>query len=155
MPVYKILLSCLTLYDPKDCSPPGSSVPEILQARTLERVAILFSRGSSRPRDRTWVFYIVGRFLSVYISVPGGASGKEAACQGRRLKRRGFDPRSGRAPGEENGNPLQYCCLENPTDRGARRAPVHGVTESRTRLKQLSTHSVYMYQSQSKQQEGG
>ena len=37
--------------------------------------------------------------------------------------------------GEGNGNPLQYSCLENPRDRGAWRAMVHGVAESRTRLK--------------------
>ena len=47
--------SCLTLCDPMDCGPPGSSVHGMLQARILEWVAILFSRGSSRPRDRTWV----------------------------------------------------------------------------------------------------
>ena len=47
--------SCLTLCDPVDCSPPGSSVHGILQARILEWVAISFSRGSSRPRDRTQV----------------------------------------------------------------------------------------------------
>ena len=47
---------CPTLYcDPMDCSPPGSSVHGILQARTLEWVVIFFSRGSSRPRDRTHV----------------------------------------------------------------------------------------------------
>ena len=41
---------------------------------------------------------------------------------------------SGRSPGEGNGNPLQYPCLENPMDRGAWRATVHGVAESQTRL---------------------
>ena len=45
--------SCPTLCDPTDCSPPGSSVCGILQARILEWVAISFSRGSSRPRVRT------------------------------------------------------------------------------------------------------
>ena len=45
--------SCLTLCDPVDCSPPGSSVHEILQARILEWVAMPSSRGSSRPRGRT------------------------------------------------------------------------------------------------------
>ena len=39
---------------------------------------------------------------------------------------------SGRSPGEGNGNPLQYFCLENPTDRGAWCAMVHGVTQSQT-----------------------
>ena len=50
--------SCLTLYDPVDCSPPDSSVSEILQARILEWVAIPFSRASSQPRDWTQVSYI-------------------------------------------------------------------------------------------------
>ena len=47
----KSLRSCLTLYNSMDCSPPGSSVRGILQARILEWVAISFSRGSSRPRQ--------------------------------------------------------------------------------------------------------
>ena len=71
---------------------------------------------------------------------PGGASGKAPARQGRRHKRRGFDPGSGRSPGEGSGNPLQCSCLENPTDRGAGQATVHGVLESRTRLKRLGSN---------------
>ena len=47
----------------------------------------------------------------------------------------------GRSPGEGSGNPLQYSCLENPMDRGACWATVHGVAKSRTQLKQLSTHA--------------
>ena len=43
--------------------------------------------------------------------------------------------------GEGNGNPLQYSCLENPRDRGAEWAAIYGVTQSRTRLKQLSSSS--------------
>ena len=57
--------SCLTFCDPTDCSTPGFSVHGILQARILEWVAIPFSRGSSQPRDRTWVSYIVGRFFII------------------------------------------------------------------------------------------
>ena len=44
--------SCPTLCDPMECSPPGSSVHEIFQARRLEWIAISFSRGSSQPRDQ-------------------------------------------------------------------------------------------------------
>ena len=58
--------SCLTLCDPVDCSPPGSSVRGILQARTLEWVAILFSRGSSWPRDQTQVSSITGGFFTIW-----------------------------------------------------------------------------------------
>ena len=57
---------CLTLCDPIDCSPSGSSVHEILQSRILEWVALSSSRGSSWPRDRTWVSYIVGRFFTIW-----------------------------------------------------------------------------------------
>ena len=55
--------SCLTLWDPMDCSPPGSSVHGILQARKWKWVAILFSRGFSWPRD--WN-RIAGRFFTVW-----------------------------------------------------------------------------------------
>ena len=51
----KLLRSCLTLYDPVDCSPPGLSVHGTLQARILGRVVMLFSRKSSWPRDQTHV----------------------------------------------------------------------------------------------------
>ena len=65
---------------------------------------------------------------------PGGTSGKESACK---FRRHGFE----RAPGEGNGIPLQYSCLENPMDRGAWWAILHRVAKSQTRLKQLSTHT--------------
>ena len=61
-----MLQSCLTLYDPMDCSPPVSSVHGILQARILEWTAIPFSRGSSWPRDWTWVSCIAGRFFTIW-----------------------------------------------------------------------------------------
>ena len=50
-------------------------------------------------------------------------------------------PGSGRSPGGGHGNPLQCSCLENPMDRGAWLATIHRVTQSRTQLKRLSTHS--------------
>ena len=57
---------CPTLCDPMDCSPPGSSVHGILQARILEWVAISFSRGSSWLRDWTQVSCIAGRFFTIW-----------------------------------------------------------------------------------------
>ena len=54
----KSLQLCPTLCDPMDCSPPGSSVHGILQARLLQWVALPSSRGSSQPKDQTHVFYI-------------------------------------------------------------------------------------------------
>ena len=64
----KVLVTqlCPTLCDPMDCSLPGSSVHGILQVRILEWVAIPFSRGSSRPRDQTWVSCIAGRFFTIW-----------------------------------------------------------------------------------------
>ena len=56
---------------------------------------------------------------------------KASACNAGDL---GLIPGSGRSPGEGNGNPLQYSCLENPMDGGAWWATVHRVTKSRTRL---------------------
>ena len=61
----KLLQSCLTLCDPMDCYPPGSSVHGILQARILEWVAMPFSRGSSQHRDQTQASSIAGGFFTV------------------------------------------------------------------------------------------
>ena len=75
-------------------------------------------------------------FLSFYIlnwsiiqGFPGGSEVKASACNAGDL---GLIPGSGRSPGEGNGNPLQYSCLENPMDGGAWWATVHGVAESDT-----------------------
>ena len=61
----EITQSCLTLCDPVRCSLPGYSIHRILQARVLEWVAISFSRGSSRPRDRTQVSRLAGRCFTL------------------------------------------------------------------------------------------
>ena len=59
-------LSCVQLCHPMDCRPPGSSIHGISQARILEWVAISFFRGSSRPRDWTWVSCIAGRCFNLW-----------------------------------------------------------------------------------------
>ena len=61
----------------------------------------------------------------------------ESACNVGDL---GLIPESGGFPGEGNGNPLQYSCLENPMDRVARWATVHGVAKSRTQLSYFHIH---------------
>ena len=61
----------------------------------------------------------------LWFEILGGSDGKESACS---AGDQGSIPGSGRSPGEGNGNPLQYSCLENPMDRGAWWALVHGVT---------------------------
>ena len=76
--------------------------------------------------------------LQKLMGLPGGASGKEHTCQCRRRRSDPWRRSLGRSPGEGHGNPLQYSCLENPMDRGAWWATVHGVTKSQTRLKRLS-----------------
>ena len=82
---------------------------------------------------------------------PGGSEVKASAWNAGDP---GSIPGSGRSPGEGNGNPLQYSCLENPMDGGAWWAAVHGVAEGQTRLsgftftfhfhaleKEMATHS--------------
>ena len=67
---------------------------------------------------------------------PGGSEVKASACNVGDL---GSIPGLGRYPGEGNGNPLQYSCLENPMDGGAWWATVHGVAKSRTRLSDFTS----------------
>ena len=64
--VSEVTQSCPTLCHPMNCSPPGSSIHGILQARILKWVAISFSRGSSWPRDRTQVSRIAGRHFNLW-----------------------------------------------------------------------------------------
>ena len=73
------------------------------------------------------MFYLTG----LYSLFPGGSDSKASAYNAGDP---GSIPGSGRSPGEGNGNPLQYSCLENPMDGGAWLATVHGVAKSWTRL---------------------
>ena len=68
--------------------------------------------------------------------------GKESACSVGDI---GSIPGLGRSLGGGHGNPFQDSCLENPMDRGAWQATVHGVTKSQTRLKRLSMHTRAKY----------
>ena len=70
------------------------------------------------------------------LGFPGSSDGKASAYNAGDL---GLIPGSGRSPGEGNGNPLQYSCLENPMDQGAWWATVHGVAKSQTRLSDFTT----------------
>ena len=113
---------------------PGSSVHGVLQARILEWVAILFSRGSSWPRDQTQVSCITGRFFTIWAT-------REVLASAGEIRDMGLISGSGRSPGRGHGNPLQYFCLENPMDRGAWQVTIHGVRKSQAWLKRLSTHT--------------
>ena len=68
-----------------------------------------------------YILYIYG--------FPAGSDGKEFTCNAGDL---GSIPGSGRSPGVGNDNPLQYSCLENSMNKGARQATVHGVAKNRT-----------------------
>ena len=70
------------------------------------------------------------------LQIKNGSDGKESACNAGDL---GSIPGSGSSPGEGNGNPLQYSCLENPMDGRTWWATVHGVAKSRTRLSELTS----------------
>ena len=76
-------------------------------------------------------------FLSThYRGFPGSSDSKVSAYNAGNL---GPIPGSGGSPGEGNGNPFQYSCLENPKDQGAWWATVHGVTKSQTRLSDFTS----------------
>ena len=77
--------------------------------------------------------------IKLSLGFPGGSEVKVSACNAGNL---GSIPGSGRSPGEGNGKPLQYSCLENPMDGGAWWATVHGVARSRTRLSDFTLQAV-------------
>ena len=98
----------------------GSGPPHLQPSVPWERQVSVRTPVSSHKR---------GIVILSFWAFPGGASGKEPACQCRRHKDVGLIPGLGRSPGGRHGNPLQYSCLENPMDRGAWWATVHGVAE--------------------------
>ena len=77
--------------------------------------------------------------LNTFRGFPGGSDDKESACNAGDL---GSIPGSGRSPGEGNGNPLQYFCMENPMDRGAWWVTVHRAAKSRIRLRTYSANII-------------
>ena len=79
------------------------------------------------PISPSFFFYV----LAQVFGLPWWLSGKETTCN---VGNEDSIPWLGISPGEGNGNPLQYSCLENPMDRGAWWATVHGITKNRTRL---------------------
>ena len=80
--------------------------------------------------------------LTIHImGFPGGSEVKASACNAGDLS---SIPGSGRSPGEGNGNPLQYSCLENPIGGGAWWATVHGVAKSQTRLSDFTFTFIHI-----------
>ena len=89
--------------------------------------------GPHTKRQRCFLCPLMNLFSVglLYKSFPGGSDDKASACSAGDL---GLIPGLGRSPGEGNGNPFQYSCLENSMDWGAWWATVHGVAKSQTRL---------------------
>ena len=111
----KSLQSCPTLCDPIDSSSPGSAVPGILQARTPEWIVISFSNA--------WKWKVKVKLLSRVrlFATPWTAAyikNLPVNTNAGAVRDTGLIPGLGRFPGEGNGNPLQYSCLENPVGRG-------------------------------------
>ena len=79
----------------------------------------------------------------LFLGLPQWLSGKESACDVGVAGDAGLIPGWERCPGGGHGNPVQCSCLENPMDRRAWQATVHGVTKSWTGLKGLSMHECY------------
>ena len=75
------------------------------------------------------------------MDLPGGSDGKESACNAGNSS---LIPELGRSPGEGNGNPFHYSCLENSTDRGAWWATIHGIAELDT-TEQLTLFTFRRY----------
>ena len=140
----KVAHPCLTLCNPMDCTVRG-----ILQARILEWVAFpspedlpnpgieprspTLRRGSlpAEPQGkpeislRNFHYNPLTLMAQQVKNLPAMQETKEFDPLFA-----GLIPESGRSPGRGNGNPLQYSCLENPKDRGAWQATVHGVAKS-------------------------
>ena len=100
--------------------------PGGLQSMGLQRV-----RHNWVTNTLTFLFSILISQVTLVVKNPPANAGDMGLILG-----------SGRSPGEENGNPLQHSCLENPTDREAWQAIVHGVAKSQTWLKWLSTQAT-------------
>ena len=121
-----------------DCSLPGSAIHGILQARVLEWGAIAFSIGDSY--SECWALFFSPHSISGFL---GLAVVKNMPANAGDAGDLSLIPGSGRPPGEGNGNPLQYSCLENFMDRGAWWVPVHGVPNSWTWLS-MHAHSILL-----------
>ena len=128
-----------------------------LQYLCLEKLS-LWREVFKRPmRCYVKIIYFESRFyVTHYLLRPNKSgrgprwwlSGKESAQNAGHTGDVSSIPGSGRPPGEGNGNPLWYACLENPMGRGAWRAAVHGLAKSQTRLKPQSAHKLGCVSSQ-------
>ena len=134
--------------------PTRLPIPGILQARTLEWVAIPFSRGSSQPRSLALQVDSLSAELPWRPKLEEGYPNwqaiqvvlvvKKLPVNARDVRDPSLIPRRGKWPRGEHGKPRQYSCLENPMDRGDLWAIVHEVTNSWIQLKRLSTYASHL-----------
>jgi len=95
------------------------------------------------PPDLILTFHSFSTIIilsNVWRGFPGGSDGKESACN---VGDPSSNPGLGRSPGEGNGNPLQYSCLENPKDKEAWQATVHGVAKKSDTTKWWTFHFIF------------
>ena len=92
----------------------------------------------SRTQVFSLLYNCILRSFCCTLGFPGGSEVKNPLANVEAVGNAGSIPRSGRSPGGGNGNPLQYSCQDDPTDKGAWWATVHEVTKSQTRL---NTHT--------------
>ena len=133
------LWSCLPLCDPTDCSLPGSSVYEILQARALSGFPCP-PPGDLRAPEMEPMSPVppASQADSLPLSHWGSLSAGDP----------GFIPGLGRSLGEGNGYSLQYSCLGKPTDRGVWRATIHGVAKGSATTEQLNNSKAKSWEQQ-------
>ena len=103
-----------------------------MQPRNMHLCMLLGRFWHMLSPDTTWVPF--SKFIYLFIGFLGSAVVKNPPATVGDTRDIGSIPGSGRSPGEGNSSPLQYFCLENPMDRGAWRATVHGIAKSQTRL---------------------
>ena len=106
-----VIIVCIYPFPPEPTSPPPTH----------------FSRSSQSTRLGSLCYLVTSHYLSI-LGFPHSSVGKESSCNAGDL---GSIPGLGRSPGEGNGNPLQYFCLENPMDRGTWWSTLHGATRVR------------------------
>ena len=147
--------SCPTLWDPMDCSPPGSlsittpgaysnlhPLSRWCHPTILSSVVPFSSCLQSFPTSGS---FLMSQFFASGGQSPGGAVVKNRPAKVGDKRDTGSIPGLARSPGEGNGNPLQHSCLENSMDRGAWQATVHGVKKSQTQLNTHASISTYIH----------
>ena len=123
--------AAVQLLSPSLCDPIDRRTQAPLSFTISQSLFKLMSIESVMSSNHLILCHPILLLPSILRSFPGDPGGKESACN---TGDPGSAPGLGRSSGEGKGNPLQYSCLENPMDRGARRPTVYGVTKSRTRM---------------------